>query len=222
MKCSSCLLVLIAAFSLVAQAPADSLIFEEDFDDGNADGWSFWGGTWSVYEGALRQSAVYGPCVARFVSEAFPRDVALEVDYRVLAGVPIFGRQLQWNGNADITDQGEGMIYFGYLGHESVLHMGVRVGNERVPVPYSEWNGSDGLWHQLKTRLEGNHFQAWRDGELIFDVTSDLYLEHAPVGFVELFSWYCDVLFDNLKVYSTVPPTAASSTSWGALKGLFQ
>lgn len=58
-----------------------------------------------------------------------------------------------------------------------------------MPVPPSEWNGSDGRWHSLKARLEGVHFQAWRDGVPIFDVTNDQYLERPPVGHAELYVW---------------------------------
>ena len=171
--------------------------FQEDFNDGNADGWTSYGGTWSVDSGEYLQGdgSAYGPkSVADGTGFA---DFIFEADVKVLSGS-------HSSGNAGVifrvTEPSTGAdAYKGY-------YAGLRPGNDRIEVGRVN-NGWTLLAepsvsldydtvYRLKIDAQGGTFKIFLDGSLVTTVNDSAYTS----GALGVRSHRAAARFDNIEV----------------------
>lgn len=177
-------------------AAADS--FQEDFSDGNADGWTSYGGNWSVASQEYRQQdgVVKGP-KALADGTAFA-DLVMEAEVSVSSGSKAWG-------NAGVifrvSEPGNGAdAYKGY-------YAGLRPGNNRIEV--GKANG--GSWtllanpsvnlsydqtYSLKVSAEGSTIKVYLDGTLVSTVQDSSFAS----GSVGVRSHCAAATFDDISV----------------------
>lgn len=77
--------------------------------------------------------------------------------------------------------------------------------NETVDVEMSEWDGTDGLWHDLKIVLNGDDLRTYRDGELIFEYTDSALCDMPKTGYIQLSNTYGATCFDDVELIRIGP-----------------
>lgn len=169
--------------------------FTDNFDDGNALGWSQLQGTWAVDGGSYRQTNASIDRSDTFVGNLKSGDYTVEADIMLLAGsgqeAQLLFRGLDQNNHYELIFRGRGyndMLFYRVLnGGSSNL---ASVGLGFVP----QLN----TWYHLKVEAYGSSFRCYLNGSLML-VVNDTNLPNGKVGFS---TYYSDARFDNLKVTS--------------------
>lgn len=170
-----------------------NVLFSDDFNDGNMNGWTTFDGTWTTTGGVLSVNA--GPGYKASVDSQNYADFTLEAKITRSgasgdAGVIFRASDLSIGGNA----------YDGY-------YFGIR-SNEAV---FGKAKASDGSWYEwtpvsgtysvgveytLKVVTSGTSIKAYVDDQLIFDLTDSDY----STGTYGVRTWQLDATFDDFQV----------------------
>lgn len=218
MRLATIAVVVVLAATPAAQA--EDVLFFDDFGDGLSDGWLVESGTWSAATLSYCQDEDIAPGRSRTVDTFYASG-----GFRVSADTYLVER-LSWRGR-DVGWQADDDNYVAvrYVGHEAWLECHCYVAGELVyhgivDAAWSEWVGSDELWHKLSIEVDPPLLSVWRDDELIFS-TDDARLFNLPLdGYAYLQVWGSHSCFDNVEVVSLSEGPVEEAT-WGLIKALY-
>ncbi|MBD3219369.1 MAG: hypothetical protein GF310_13940 [candidate division Zixibacteria bacterium] len=77
---------------------------------------------------------------------------------------------------------------------------------DSVYIETEEWNGTDGLWHELSIELIGDQLYGLRDEKVLFEVTDSRLLNYTHTGYIELSGLNAQLCFDDISIVSLVEP----------------
>jgi Dockerin type I domain len=134
---------------------------------------------------------------------SFVWDLGLKVsaETRLVEYVPDKDRYLMW------IDDNANKVHLYYAADSNKLCMyvvavGMPIIDKCAIVSTDEWNGTDGLYHELSFELIGDEITGYRDDEILFGVQDDLLLNMAQSGFIRLTGLSNYICFDNVTVIS--------------------
>jgi len=134
-------------------------------------------------------------------SFAWDLGLIVSADTRLVEYEPDKERALRW------IDDSANKIYL-YYGLDSnklcmyAVAIGLPIIDTCIYVTTDEWNGTDGLYHNLSFELIGNELLGLRDDKILFQVQDDLLLNMVQSGFVRLTGLANQICFDNVTVTS--------------------
>lgn len=191
-------IVLAAAFA--ARADAATLL-SDNFDDGNADGWSKSGGSWSVVSGAYQQSGTSADAKAQAGSTSWTtqtvtarvRPIAFSNSTRA---VGVAARAQSMSSFYSLVLTGSGSVQ---------LRRGTTM-LASAPLPVST-----GTWYTLSLTASGSSLTGSVNGVQLVSAGDGAYAN----GRAGLVTSYASAAFDDVVVSDTVttPPTATPTTS---------
>ncbi|MFC1712529.1 family 16 glycoside hydrolase [Candidatus Poribacteria bacterium] len=209
------------ATSLVFAAASFAGTWEDNFDDGLADGWNEIDGEWKVEDGMYQRVDkvnIYGKSVNDLTDLA---DYTLEVDVTIVEKGPdstsvAAGVLLRSNEDASsgyriwLRDDTNG-FQFSTWEDNAFTHVATQAEERAVP----------GQAHHLEVTVEGFMFSASVDGRVAFQdqvEPNGLF----PSGRVAFINYNCHVKYDNLTISSdtiaAIAPGGKLAVTWGALK----
>src|ERR687893_1243793 len=168
----SCLLVAVGAalalwltFGAAAQTQT---LFADDFEDGDAKGWTKSGGTWTVVTDGTRvykQSSTSSDARARAGSSAW-------TNYAVQARV----KALSFNGSDRFVAllaraQGSTSYYYLTLRNSNRLELKKLVSGSSTTLASKAFTVTAGTWYTLRVEVVGNSLSAYVDGALQLTAT---------------------------------------------------
>ena len=190
----------------------NKVLFKDDFNDGNADGWApvAGDGSWSVEDGLLR-------CVPDIT---YPRILAtntlsyenyvFEADARVVNG----------RGYALIFRAADYQSLYSFQYQAGTGQLSLRlyqftnfpIGADVAPIVLYT---TDNNWHHLKVKVVGNNIKCYVDGIKVFDVTDEV--DPAPLqGGIGFRTWAnSTVEFDNVLVLGVLGEPANAQFVYG-------
>jgi pectate lyase len=190
-------LMLLVGQSLVNAA----VLLSDNFEDGNRNGWSTSGGSWSVVtDGSLvcKQSSISASAYSYTGTSTWR-------DYSVQARV----KALSFNGTArsfGITAryQSTSNYYYLTLSNSNQLQLGKKASSGSAVLALKAFTVQIGNWYTLKLSVSGNQLQGYVDGVLQLSAT-DSALSAGKNGFIAL---YTSAEFDDVVVDGTIPATS--------------
>jgi pectate lyase len=152
--------LLVAAAVLAAPNASAATLFSDDFQDGNASGWSTNGGSWSVVTDeslAWRQSGTSAD--ARALAGGGWSDQAVQARVKPTA-FNGSGRHVGVVARAQNTSN----YYFLGLTNSGSALLGKRVGGGFTTLASAAASGSAGTWHTLRLEAFGSTLRGFVDG----------------------------------------------------------
>ncbi len=217
------------ALSLSFGTSAQQTLFTDDFEDGNANGWSKSGGSWAVVtDGSqvYRQSGTSSDARARAGSASW-------TNYSVQARV----KPLGFNGSnrfVSLIARAQSSTNYYYLGLSNTNQLLLRklVGGSTTTLASKPLTVTTGTWYTLRIDVVGAQLWGYVNGALELTAT-DSQFSSGNIGGATFFS---SAAFDDFTVTSLsgppapvppAPPTGLSATpgnmqaslSWGASSG---
>src|SRR5688572_8480426 len=196
--------------ALVAFTPTAfaATLFSDNFDDGNANGWSKSGGSWSVVTDgspAYRQTSTGSDAKAQAGTTTW-------TDYAAQARV----RPLAFNGSgryAAVLARAQNMTNFYFLGlpNAGSVILGKRVGGGPTTLASAPLAVTIGTWYTLRLEAFGTNLRGFVNGVQVVSA-SDSSLASGRVGFS---TYFASASFDDLVVStdgSPNPTTTATPT----------
>ena len=175
-----------------------SVLFSDDFNDGNADGWTTSGdGTWFVehHQYVVDMGDGFNRRGISVAGDTGWSDYVYEVDLQAVAGVDkVVLLRYQDDNNFYM------MNIVGVYNFANLVRVENGVATTLVTVDYPHNNAE---WHHVETIAHGNHVVAYVDGDLVINyIDSGSALTHGRVG---LQGWTGEqgldvVQFDNVVV----------------------
>lgn len=217
----SSLLSIVIASLMVISVSSSAGVWEENFDDGNADGWNVITGEWSVENGVYQRTDMV-PEYGKSMNEGGDwADYVLDVDVTIVEGGP------------DSTSVAVGMLLrtdeTGSSGYRIWLRddtngfqFSVWTDNNFIHViTKAEERATPGQTYHLKVALDGFTLSAWVDDRLMFEdyVDQDRLFSSGTIGFI---NYNAHAQYDNLAVsgdtIAAVAPTRKLAITWGSIK----
>jgi len=188
-----------AALFLVAGSAHAATLFSDDFSDGNADGWSRSGGSWSVVvEGsaAYRQSSMGSDAKAQAGSTSW-------ADYAVEARV----RPLSFNGSnrsVGVIARAQNMTNFYTLGlsNNGQVELGRRAGGSPQVLAAAPVSVTTGTWYTVRLEVFGSSLRGFLNGSPVVSAVDGTF----ATGRIGLFGRYASGVFDDVIVTDTPGP----------------
>jgi pectate lyase len=197
----------VVAFTSTAFA---ATLFSDNFDDGNATGWSKSGGSWTVVTDgspAYRQTSTGADAKAQAGTTTW-------TDYATQARV----RPLAFNGSgryAAVLSRAQNMTNFYFLGlsNSGSVILGKRVGGGPTTLASAPLAVTIGTWYTLRLEAFGTNLRGFVDGVPVVSA-SDSSLAAGRVGFA---TYFASASFDDLVVStdSSPNPTATATPTVG-------
>jgi GH43 family beta-xylosidase/uncharacterized protein YjdB len=206
--------------TVVGGGPQPDILFEDDFKDNEADGWTTYGGTWSVTDG--KYSVKSGAGHKSILDSPEFTDYVLEADVQIKSGTEA-GMIFRASDIGVGPDSLEGY----YLGINPERQMAVlgqftdgkwtEIASRNVPIKYNEA-------YRLKVVVNEGHIQAFINDNPLnenpypkFDLVSSTHLTTGKIGFR---TWNADATFDNLKVSSYKETVSGPTYSNSVMPGI--
>lgn len=175
-------------------------VFQDDFNDHEADGWSHYGGNWKVNDGKYTVNS--GPGYKTVLENPEFTDYMLEADVQITSGTEA-GLIFRASDLAVGADSLEG-YFLGINAQNQNAVLGqfsegkwTEIASRKIPVKYNEN-------YHLKVVLSEGHIQAYINDNPLntipypkFDLVSNTHLSTGKIGFR---TWHADASFDNVKV----------------------
>ena len=188
-------------------------VWEDNFNDGKADGWSEVAGDWKVDDGAYHQTvteAVYQKSVYKDMELS---DFTVEVDVNI-AEMSAASTSVAAGLLLRTDDEGSAGYRFWIRADSNGFQFSIWQNNAfsnlmNDPNQVAE----SGTYYHLKVQMEGYVFSAWLDDELMVDEyedTSKLF-ESGLVGFI---NYNADCYYDNLTISGDRLPQIWPSLRW--------
>ena len=209
------------ATSLIITAASFAGVWEDNFDDGLADGWSEIDGEWKVEDGMYQRVDkvnIYGKSVNDLTDLT---DYTLEVDVTIVEKGP------------DSTSVAAGVLLISNEDASSGYRLWLR--DDTNGFQFSTWQDNkytnvlgepaeravSGQTHHLVIEVEGFSFSAWVDGRVVFEDQVDpdgLF----PSGQIAFINYNCHVKYDNLTLsgdtLAAVSPGGKLAATWGSIR----
>ncbi|GAB4048181.1 pectate lyase family protein [Catellatospora paridis] len=192
------------AVSAVAVSRADAAsLFSDDFNDGNASGWSTSGGSWSVSGQNYRQSSTGADAKAQVGTASW-------TDYTVQARVqPVaFGNSTRAAG---ITARAQNMtsFYALVLAGSGTAQLRRVSGGGTTTLASAPVSVSTGTWYTLALRVSGSQLTGSVNGTALVSASDTTF----ATGRIGLVASYTSALFDDVTVESGTgtPPSPSAS-----------
>lgn len=199
--------------TIAATAHAATL-FVDDFNDGNADGWSKSGGSWSVVTDG---SPVYRQ--ASTGSDAKAQAGSTWTDQSVQARVKPLAFTSGANRFAGIIGRAQNMTNYYYLAlNQAQLVLGRRTSGSYTTLASAPAPVSAGTWYTLRLEAFGGTLRGYLNGQLTVSATDTAF----ATGRIGLAAAYTSASFDDVVVtdvpgpgpsITTNPPTATATTA---------
>jgi GH43 family beta-xylosidase/uncharacterized protein YjdB len=175
-------------------------VFQDDFNDHEADGWITYGGNWKVNDGKYTVNS--GPGYKTVLENPQFTDYILEADVQIKSGTEA-GLIFRASELAEGADSLEG-YFLGINAQNQYAVLGqfsegkwTEIASRKIPVKYNEN-------YHLKVVLSEGHIQAYINDNPLntnpypkFDLVSNTHLSTGKIGFR---TWHGDATFDNVKV----------------------
>lgn len=192
--------VLLAA--LIAVPAHAAALFTDTFDDGNADGWSRNGGTWSVAAAAYQQTSVSAQARALAGATSW-------TDYTVQARIrPVaFGAADRTAGIA-ARAQSTSQYYTLVLTGGGTAQLQRVSGGTATTLATAATGTSTGVWRTLALTVQGGTLTGRIDGNPVLTATDGTF----GSGRVGLVTSYASAVFDDVSVDTTAPGPGPSPT----------
>jgi len=197
------LVAVLVAFSSTAFA---ATLFSDNFDDGNANGWTKSGGSWSVVADgtpAYRQTSTGADAKAQAGTLSW-------TDYATQARV----RPLAFNGSgryAAVLSRAQNMTNFYYLGlsNSGQVVLGKRVGGGPTTLASAPLAVTTGTWYTLRLEAFGTTLRGFVDGALVVSASDSSF----GAGRVGLSTYFASASFDDLVVSTDGSPNPSTSAT---------
>jgi hypothetical protein len=127
----------------------------------------------------------------------------VHINTRLLEYEPDKIRMIHWQ-DSDINS-----ISVKYSADSNTLCMAANIlGNfifsECIVIETDEWNGTDGLWHDLSFELVGNTLLGLRDDKILFECVNDSLLSITKTGELYIIGGNAQLCFDDISITSLV------------------
>lgn len=175
-------------------------VFQDDFNDHEADGWKTYGGNWKVNDGKYNVKS--GPGYKTVLENPEFTDYILEADVQITSGTEagLIFRASDLDVGADSLEG----YFLGINAQNQYAVLGqfsegkwTEIASRKIPVKYNEN-------YHLKVVLSEGHIQAYINDNPLntnpypkFDLVSNTHLTTGKIGFR---TWHADASFDNVKV----------------------
>jgi pectate lyase len=186
--------------SAVTAANAATL-FTDDFNDGNADGWSKSGGSWSIATdgtGVYRQSSTGSDAKAQAGASSWT-DYAVQARVKPLAFASGSGRQVAVLARA----QNMTNYYFLALTNGGQVQLGRRVAGATTILGTASVSVSTGTWYTLRLDAFGSALRGYVDGTQLVSASDATF----AVGKIGLGTLYASASFDDVQVTTDGSPS---------------
>jgi pectate lyase len=194
-------------FGVARIALADTVMFTDNFDDGNSNGWSKSGGSWSVVtdgSGVLSQTSSTTGDARAYAGSAWTDSVAQLRVKPIAAGSDGFVA-------VAIRQQSSTNAYrFALYANGQAQLQAVRNGTVNV-VATGTANVASGTWATVRVEAAGTALRGFVNGTLVAQGTSTAFAN----GKVGVWTFHASASFDDVQVstVTTTPPTTAPPTS---------
>ena len=194
-----------ATLVLTALSAQAATLFSDNFSDGNADGWSKSGGSWSVLsDGVYQQSGTGSDAKAQAGSSWGNQTVQARVRPQAFTSGS--------NRFVGIVGRAQNMTNYYYLAlSSSQVVLGRRLAGNYATLASAPASVSTGTWYTLRFEAAGSTLRGFLNGQLAVSAT-DVNLSTGRIG---LAASYSSGSFDDVVVTDTPGPgpTATTSTS---------
>jgi len=125
----------------------------------------------------------------------------IHVNTRLFAYEPDKEREITW------VDSFANQISIGYGSDSNQLYMSANINGgyafaETTHVATEEWNGSDGLWHDLSIELLGEEILGLIDDKIIFEFSGSQVGDMVNVGYLMLSGMSAIICYDDIEIIS--------------------
>ena len=167
-------------------------VLNEDFDDGDAEGWTVYDGSWSVTDGTY---GVNGGGERKAVAAAIDvADFVLEAEVRVKSTSGDSGVVFRVSDPGTGTDNYKG--YYVGVATDSSLVFGKANAGRWEELDRENLAFTSGLWYRLKVVASGASIRVYVSDVLTIEATDDTY----DSGAIGLRTWRAEADWDNVAV----------------------
>jgi photosystem II stability/assembly factor-like uncharacterized protein len=189
---------------LFSQAPGEVLLYSEDFEDGQAQGWSLESGWQITADAGNHVLAGQGHHWARYVGDAW-------ADYRVHFRLKLLQGVIHLNVRLS-----EGSRYFiGFS--EGGTYLNKQVGETFSDLDTDDRSHALAQWHDIEMSANGGRIQVQVDDSLVLDYTDPSPLSFGSIAFETLDDSQAQI--DDIVVYGPAPSLAATWVRTGGPPG---
>ncbi len=210
-----CLAFLLTLGFLLTLASTPALraatIFSEDFEDGNANGWSTSGGSWSVVTDGTK---AYKQSSTSATAHSYT-GTASWTNYSIQARA----KALSFNGSNRYFGvcarfQSSSNYYLLVLSNAGTLEIRKRSGGNFTTLATKTVTVQTGVWYTLKFDLNGSNLAGYLNGNLEL-TTTDASFPTGKIGFTaaNASSVFDDVIVDGTNVNTPTPTVSRSPTA---------
>ncbi|HYH04415.1 MAG TPA: family 16 glycoside hydrolase, partial [Bacillota bacterium] len=190
---------------LFSQTMFGATLFSDDFQDGNASGWSKSGGSWSVVsdDNYVYQQASTGAQAYSYTGNSAWTDYTVEVKAKALSfngSSRSFGVTARYSSTSN--------YYYLVLNNSNQVQLGKKSSKGSGILVSKSFTVQTDTWYTLKLSVTGNELKGYVNGELLLSAT-DTALTTGKCGVLAL---YTSARFDNLLVDGTASQTSPSPT----------
>ncbi|MBU0758466.1 MAG: DUF1080 domain-containing protein, partial [Nanoarchaeota archaeon] len=194
------------------ECQCETLVFEDDFNDGNAAGWEVIEGDWQVINGAYRGNSggdtrsVHEPALSdytmtgKLMIESYEANILFRIQ-NIYPGWD-YGQYYQITNNA-----GYDYISILLFDRDANGNPGENAATIYEGV-HGNFNWQPGQWYDFMLVLNGNHLEYYIDGTLQVDITDDRLMVF-PEGKVGVKGFWGNGWFDDIRV--TQPANCAGT-----------
>lgn len=209
---------LIVSIIWVFGGAAAGQLVHDDFNDGDADGWTEFDGTFAVVGGVYNIGAS-GFCndARAVIGQTSWSDLVIETDFQFTEGSTHASILFRIQEIASGCDAGQYYQFHIFPGSVGICRMNYSGGNCQVLHTETASVAAD-MWHHAILVLEGSEVNAYIDGQAVLSYGG---LTHYATGMVGLKNINSGLnLYDNFEVYEGSVP--ASGRHWGAMKAIYR
>lgn len=182
--------------------PPPGPAFTDDFEDGNADGWSPASGSWSVVTDG---SDVYQQVNSTQNAHSYASATSW-TDYTVEARVKVTSFAATGNGRAGVLGRvtdGTNHYYLG-LFKDNTIELQSKVAGSTTTLASGSYTVTPGVWYTVKLEMIGSTLKAYVNNVLQLTVTDTAFSS----GHIGLGGWNAAARFDDIVVTPDVPIVA--------------
>nr|WP_117208225.1 family 16 glycoside hydrolase [Allorhizocola rhizosphaerae] len=198
---SAAAVLVVATLASVATAAP---LFADNFDDGNANGWTTSGGSWSVSSGAYQQTGTSSDARARAGSASWANyTVSVRVRANAFNGSNRFVAVLA-------RAQSNTSYYYVALRSNNTVELKKLVNGSATTLVATSVNVSIGTWYTLTLRVDGSTLTSQVNGGSTLTASDSQYAS----GQIGVATFNASATFDDVNVESgTTPPSPSASPS---------
>jgi Predicted beta-xylosidase len=167
--------------------------FADNFDDGNAQGWKTYGGTWSVTDGKYK--VLKGAGFKAVADDTQYSNLTFETDISISNGSSDFNAGVLFRVSEPTVGTDNLKGYYAGINVDGRVSVGKFNNNwtglAAIPYPISQ-----NKVYKLKVVAEGKNIDVYIDGEIVVSVVDQTYTE----GAIGLRTFNVDAVYDNITV----------------------